>query len=395
STHSLDIMLSIDLLPPEIWAEIFIFYAHEQFDPCIALLYICKAFRDIIIASPPCWAAMSIPCSSDPDSASIPIIKSWIERSAASPLFISLNLEETDEQQVPLLLPSSTLLQNRNRFRELIIYEASEWNLWNLNHLWPAPNLLSFAFEQEDKSSFIPPLELLEFPLFLRNDPQAPKLVYLQLKHCRFDAPRCDLDNVQELSLTYCTSSVRGFRQTLKCTPNVLRIVLGPVGIDAEPEFETPDATKNNVTTVPARVLLKHVWSIMFHLENPSTPIVVNLATPSLTHLTLAATVDHISLDMIVKFLAQESMPLLYLGLTLIGSFSSARVALDLPRLSQLETLHVCVRYISFYPLSVKVHPALTEFKIQYEPPNSTRYWEELFESQSEYRVIGRTFPDR
>ena len=338
---------------------------------------------------------MSILCSSDPNSPSISIVGTWVERSGASPLFLSLNLEETDEQQVPLLLPSSTLLQHKDRFRELRIYEASEWNLWNLNHLWPAPNLLSFAFEQDEKSSFIPPLELLEFPLFLRNDAQAPRLIHLQLNHCRFDAPRCELNNVQALTLTYCTASVRGFRHTLHCMPNLLRVVLGPVGIDPEPRFPKPRADTGKTSVDSTDLVLRHLWSMKLHLENSSTPLLVNLIAPSLTHLTLAATVDHVSLDTVTKFLAQEKLPLQYLGLTLIGSFSLYGLALNLPKLPHIEILHVCVRNISFHPLSVKNHSALTAFKIQFEPPpRSTRHWEELFDDQPEYQVTGRIFPE-
>ncbi|KIM26326.1 hypothetical protein M408DRAFT_25522 [Serendipita vermifera MAFF 305830] len=385
----------LDLLPPEIWAEIFTFYAQEQLNPCITLLYVCKAFRDIIMASPPCWAAMVIPCSTDPDSASIPIIDTWIERSAASPLFIFLNFEETDEQLVPLLLPSSTLLQNRSRFRVLIIYEANEGNLWNLNHLWPAPNLLSFAFmREENKSPFVYPLDLLDFPLFLRNDPQAPRLIHLLLNHCQFDAPRCDLDNVQELSLSHCTSSIRGFRQTLKCTPNVLGLVLGEVEIDAEPQIEMPNATTNITTIEPIKVLLKHVRSMELCLENVSMPIIVNLVTPCLTYLALTATVDDVSLENIYNFLAQELMPLRYLSLALRSSFSSPRV-LDLPKLSQLRTLHADVHYISLNPLPVMVCPALMEFEIQIEPFTLSRHWDEFLESQSEYRFSTKTFLNR
>lgn len=345
------------------------------------------------MSSPPCWAAMSVPCSSDPGSPSISIIGTWIERSGASPLFISLNLEETDEQQVPLLLPSSALLQHKNRFRELRIYEASEWNLWNLNHLWPAPNLLSFTFEQDEKSSFIPPLELLEFPLFLRNDPQAPKLIYLQLNHCRFDAPRCELDNVQELTLTYCTASVTGFRHTLKCMPNLLRVVIGPVGVDPELQFQASRSTTGFHPIAP--VLLKQMWSMKLHLENSSSPLLFKLVTPFLSHLTLAATIGQDSLATITEFLAQDNLPLQYLGLTLIGSFELYGLALNLPKLSSMRTLHVCVRHISFHPLSVKNHTALKDFKLQFEPPpRSTRHWEELFDDQPEYSVIGRMFPE-
>jgi hypothetical protein len=388
-------MLSVNDLPLEILAEIAIFYAHEKFNPPIELLYIFRKWRDIILSAPPCWSCLKIKCNSDPERPSIPIIASWIQKSGVSPLFISLDMEETTDQQVPLLLPSSALVQERDRFRELCVYRASEWNLWNLVHLWPAPNLLSSTItEDEGSSSFKPPLELLEFPLFLRNDPQAPRLSTLHMSHCRFGPPRCELTGVQELSLEYCTSSIKGFRRSLRCMPNLLRMVLGPVGIDLEVTYVTYTLETPSIPE-PTDLVLRHIWSMNLHLEDRSIPILDRFITPSLTHLTLVATVTRTSLDAIITFLGQKDLPLKYLSAVLLGAHSPHNIALILPTLPKMETLHLGMRHISFHPLAVKNHPALTGFKIQFEPPpKSIRHWEELFDDQPEYQVSGRLLPN-
>ena len=395
-------MLSIDHLPPEILAEIGIFFAHEAFHPPIQLLYVCRAWRDTLLCSPPCWSALSIRCSSDPSCRSIPIITSWIDRSRLSPLFLSLDFGETDERPVPLLQPSASVLpRQRGRMSELVVSDVSGWHLWNLVHLWPAPNLRSFALVRHHdgrrSSPFLPPLELLEFPLFLRDDPQAPALATLYLTHCRLlDPPRCELSAVGDLSLLYTSSSLPTLRRTLASTPNVLRLELGPVGIEPDSSVVGTAHSSIQPPPPPPRLSLKHVWSMKIQLEVSSIPLLDHLLTPSLTHLTLAATVTRSCLDTISTFLAQTHLPISYLGITLIGSYSVHGLALILPALPTLQTLHVSVRHVSFHPLAVTNQSSLETFKIQFEPPpKSTRHWEELFYDQPDYQVSGKLFPDR
>jgi len=172
-------------------------------------------------------------------------------------------------------------------------------------------------------------------------------------------------------------------------------MVLGPVGIDLEATFVTR-TLETPCTPESTDLVLRHIWSIKLHLEDYSIPILDNFLTPSLTHLTLAATVTKTSLDTMINFLSQKDLPLKYLGAALLGAYSLHSLALILPTLPKMETLHLCVRHVTFHPLAVKNHPALKGFKIQFEPPpKSTRHWEELFDDQPEYQVSGRLFPDR
>lgn len=379
-------MASIFSLPPEILSEIATFVAHEDFAPPIRLLLTSKTWSEIVLNTPSAFSALSIECSLDPSDPCIEVISRWIERSGISPLFITLDLRLTDHTAVPFLLPGSPLHKRHEHIRELHIHHPSAWNLWNLDHLWPAPSLRSLFIVHDDASVFEAHLELIEFPLFLRNTMQAPQLRTLKLNHCRFDKPASDLPALEELEASSCVASTHGLRGMLLSCRHLQRLVLK--------DFSIEDGYTSILTGAHLQeIRLDYTWSIKLHVHSPLW-ILQGISTPALTHLTLScANLSQESLEYMHRFIGQTHIQLRYLGLTLIGAHLPSSIVL--PELVHLETLHIIVRNLYYHPRAVLRHPSLTEFKLRYEPrPSNIVEWEELFSHDDRFSVECSLFND-
>ena len=371
-------MASIFTLPPEILSEIAIFVAHEEFTPPVRLMLASKTWSEVVLSTPSAFSALSIECASDPSDPCIPVISHWVERSGVSPLYITLDFRWTDHMAVPLLLPTSALYKRHKDIQELYIHHASAWNLWNLDCLWPAPSLRSLHISH-NTSIFGAHLELLEFPLFLRNTMQAPRLRTLELNHCRFDRPASDLTALEELEASSCVVTGDGLRSMLHSCPNLRRLAFKDVSVG---DWNSATPAEDYIRDV----VLEHIWSMKLYLHG-SLSILRGISTPALTHLTLSYVgLDNQTLKYIVDFISQERIQLRYLGLTLISG--SIHSVLILPELAHLETLHVIIRDINYHPSAVLKHPSLTEFKLHYEPcPSNIAAWNELFSYQDRFIV--------
>jgi hypothetical protein len=362
-------MASIQSLPPEILAEIATFVAHEQGQPAIELLTVCRHWKEAIYSSPPAWSALSIPCTSDRDETALQVISSWITRSVVSPLFVLLDLDEADGQTIPILSPHSPLVHNRDRIRELHIARASAWNLWTLNTLWPALNLVTLHITHAEAPPFASFLELLELPFFLRNTPQAPRLRHLRLHHCEFVALTCPPEGVLELDISSSVVSPMGIRQMMASFQDLRRLSLGPklrINFREQEEFSAyieaiEDGSLKNI-------VLPSLNSLDLHLHDSTFPVLLNnLSTPSLTHLNVVIEgISFLSTIKLQRFLGQEEMPLYNLDLTLVTP--PPKFPFSLPVLKHMKTFRMTAKGLEYDFTDIWKHISLVKFRIKLEP---------------------------
>ncbi|KAG8813296.1 hypothetical protein FRC17_001608 [Serendipita sp. 399] len=427
-------MATIGSLPTEILSEIVTFVAHESFNPPFSLLTVSRGWRDTILYhSPLAWAALTIVCGIEANIPLVSTIERSIRYSGAAPLFISLDLEGVLDQPIPILHPSSSILQNKYRIRELDIYDAEPWNLWNLVHFWPANHLLRLRIFQRQ---FTMPLELLEFPLFQRNIPQAPKLYSLVLEGCKMDdGPASAIPSLRELYMSSCAVSGEGLADIFKKCPNLQRLTLKHM-LDGLGEEFTVESSLHELLElqivscgVSARkfrdalkmcpnlrtLSFRHINDSRFTSEPLGSAIAIDknrdetvtanhmrqlelsssrsirllqaIITPSLTRLSLRCLdVDGDLLAIISEFISHNSTNLQYLGLTLHAE--TFHMALALPNMSRLVTLYVHLGNIGYHPRDMMKHTSLLEFNLQIRPPLDNRHiWEEISKERAMFDI--------
>ncbi|PVG04080.1 hypothetical protein CPB86DRAFT_747249 [Serendipita vermifera] len=362
-------MTSIYSLPPEILAEIATFLAHEQGQPAIALLTVCRRWKEAIYASPPAWSVLSIRCSSEMGDAVLQVIESWLTRSVQSPLFVVLDLEDADARPIQVLSLSAPLIQNRDRIRELHITRASSWNLWSLDTLWPALDLSSLHITYEEAPSYAQFLELLELPFFLRNTPQAPRLRRLRLHHCLLEALTCPPEGLVELDISSSQVSLRGLRQMLWSFPDLRRLSLGPeVKFHVKEEEKKAMYTERSADGSIKRLNLPNLHSLELYSDPTSLSLLLhNFGTPSLTHLKLVVYESSaFPLMMLWNFLDQKDMPIYSLDLTF--TTPTERAELELPVLEHMRKFRLTGEKIKYDPTQLIGYTSLVEFIIKLEP---------------------------
>lgn len=264
----------------------------------------------------------------------------------------------------------------QDRIREMYIYDATEWNLYNLEFLWPAPQLQRLhILRLEYDTKFMPRLELLEFPLFLRHTPQAPNLQYLRLRDCNLDKPTCPLTNLRELELIDCSGTADCLQQVL--TSN-----------------SVTSLTMEHWIAAPSDIFVTHLDSISIeHLQKLDLhcsfgtyfyeAILPSLLDAKFFELNLSAE----QLKSLLALFSSETHPLKCLELILI---SDSGMDLTLPKLEKLETLRLATNRLKYYPLSVLKHKALHKFSLELAPcpdPKIVADWQNLFDSEVEWNV--------
>lgn len=371
------LMATIQSLPTEILADVFAFYSHDQFSPPVKILTVCRLWYHTILNSPLVWSALNIRCISNDKDPSIPFIQMWVERSTACPLFLRLDLQDADANQIPILRHSSCLALQKDRIREIYIYHASVWNLWSLEALWPAPNLLRLKIVGDETNKFMPPLELLEFPLFLRHTPQAPRLRSLSLRHCKFDEPASKLGELRDLEISQCTASVLGMRSLLG--GGQLKILSVRSWII--------DATHEVVNKISKLGPLTLGQLEMLQLDQFPTSAFAGVVMPRLTHASLSDhRVEAKDMDTLLSLISNEGSPLLSLKLEL--STVSNPPHLILPALPCLETVRLRLNGINYHPSSILKQSRLLDFNMAITPtPVGVESWQNLFDADRRYKV--------
>lgn len=219
---------SINGLPIEILAEIFVAYSNNQFNPPLGLLSVCKLWNSIIHSTPRAWATLTIPCLSTSNNDSQ--LAGCIDRAGSSPLNIRLTFNQFG-LLVTNLVP---LLQSRrDQIHSLILADVEVWCLWHAEALFPAMNMTTLEivpghYLNMDTPLFTTPhLELLEFPLFLRHTVQAPQLRKLILGKCNLSVPSQDQTSVTTLELLQAKiTDLTTLIHFLRRFPNVVNLVI-------------------------------------------------------------------------------------------------------------------------------------------------------------------------